>query len=192
MAVSSDKSQRAVDLVALIALAARAEGFQVEIALAGDRPELVELARFEREGVEFTGTSTWPVSLPPALAVLRPGSMRVLVGDCLFPHEPSALIRPIASRSGGLALLQLLSAEDSNPPIGGARRLTDSETGATRDLVIDARSAARYRERLARLQTGLEAECRRSGARFATLAVESALDDLCRRHLVPIGLLTAA
>jgi uncharacterized protein (DUF58 family) len=169
MAVEDAKAQLAVDVAQMLALAARNAQFQVVCALAGDRPDLVDAPRLEDSGVEFTSRSAWPTALTAALATLRAGSMRVLVSDFLFPHDAGQLVRPLAARGGGLALVQVLGAGDSDPEIGAALRLVDSENDTSRDLVLDVRSVRRYRERLGRLSEGLSEECRRAGARFVRL-----------------------
>jgi len=189
MSVEAEKAQLAVDVVSILATAARADGFQAVIALAGERPELVDVPRFEREGAPFEGREPWSTCLPAALACLRNGSMRVLVSDFLFPHEPGQLLRPLRAAAGGFALLQVLGRADREPLAGEALRLTDAETDAGLDLVLDRRSCERYRERLGRLTEALDAECRRGGGRFATLEGESELERVCRERLVPAGIL---
>jgi uncharacterized protein (DUF58 family) len=189
MTVEVEKAQRAVDIVSILATAARADGCQAVIALAGERPELVDIQQFERGGAEFEGRSPWSACLSGSLACLRSGSMRVLVSDFLFPHEPGQLVRPLRAAAGGFALIQVLGQADREPLVGEALRLTDAETEGALDLVLDRRSCERYRERLGRLSDALDAECRRGGGRFITLDTASELDRLCRERLVPAGIL---
>jgi hypothetical protein len=191
MAVEESKAQRAVDVAAIIASAAHADGFQVVIALASEKPELADLARFEREGSAFEGRSPWSACLPVALSLLRAGSMRVLIGDFLFPHEAPALVRPLRSGAGGFALVQVLGSHDLEPRAGEALRLSDAETDGVLDLVLDRRSVARYQERLRRLTDALETECRRGGGRFVTIDSRASLEETCRARLVPGGILEA-
>ena len=192
MAVDPVKAQAALDIVAVLAGAGKGDGFQVEIALAGSRPEIVDFDRFAREGASFEGRESWDRCLPLALAALRRGSMRVLVSDFLFPHDAAEWVRPLAAHAGGLALIQVLSAFDREPTEGVALRLTDAETDASRDLVLDRRTVERYRERRERLTDGLEKECRRAGARFVAVEAETGIQALCRGRFVPAGLLTIA
>lgn len=166
MAVEDAKAQLAVDVAAILSIAARGAGFQTVVALAGDRPEIADAERFEASGVEFASRTAWPPTLTAALATLRAGSMRVLVSDFLFAHDARELVRPLAARGAGLALVQVLGAGDAHPEAGSALRLVDSESGASRDLVLDPRTVARYRERLERLTSGLHEESRRAGGRF--------------------------
>ncbi|MBL8859064.1 MAG: DUF58 domain-containing protein [Planctomycetes bacterium] len=192
MAVDEAKAQAALDIVAVLAGAGKGDGFQVQIALAGERPEIVEFEQFARAGAEFEGREGWDRCLPLALEALRRGSMRVLVSDFLFPHDAAEWVRPLAARAGGLALIQVLGAFDREPTAGVALRLTDAESGASRDLVLDRRTVERYRERRVRLSDALETECRRAGARFVTVEAEDGIQAICRGRFVPGGLLTIA
>jgi len=109
--------------------------------------------------------------------------MTVLVSDFLSPFGPAELVRPLASRSSRLCLLQLLGAEDLDPPFGEALRLTDAETGGVLDLVLDANVLRRYRERLELHSDGLHEECRRSGAAYVRLSAAEPLEAQCRGPL---------
>lgn len=199
LAVEPGKAQLALDVAALIARAAAADGFQVQVVRCGDGPDLVDAPRLAAEDTTFDARAPWLASVAAATAVLRRGSMRVVVSDFLFPHDPGDLVRPLAAQGGGLALVQVLGASDREPPTQGALRLVDAEDDTAHDLVIDARIAARYRARLARLSDGLREECARCGARFALLAAPAAAEDVpraleaaCSGPLLDAGILTVA
>jgi len=188
MGVEDAKGQFAVDVAAVLSMAARSAGFQSLVAFAGDRPDVVDAARFETTGVEFTSRTAWPAALAAATAALRSGSMRVLVSDFLFAHDAFEIVRPLAARGGGLALVQILGDFDVAPEVGAAVRVVDSETDATRDLVLDARTVERYRARLGRLTSALDEECRRAGARFVRLESKAGIG-AAARAMSTIGML---
>lgn len=192
MAVGERKAQVALDVVLLLALAARSDGFQARLVLAGDRPDVLDLERFERDGVAFDGVVAWPASLEPALALLGPGAQRVLVSDFLVPSPANSIVRTAAARAGGLALVQVLDPLDLEPPRGAALRLVDAETGAARDVVVTNAVSTRYRERLDRASRAFEEEARRAGARFARLDAGRTLDASCRGELAACGLIAPA
>lgn len=192
MEVEPEKAQRAIDLAAVIAGAGRNDGFQAEILLAGERAEVLARERFLLEGAAFEGRAGWERSLTPSLELLRRGSLRILVSDFLFPHAASDLVRPLAARAGGLALVQVLGRGDLAPEEGAALRLVDAESDAECDLVLERAVVRRYRERLSRLTDALESECRRAGARFALVEAPTAVTVACRERLVPAGILTVA
>lgn len=183
MAVEDAKAQLTVDATAMLVLAARGAGFQSVLALAGDRPELADAAQFDAAGIEFESRTPWPPALTAALSTLRAGSMRVLVSDFLFAHDARELVRPLAARGGGLAIVQVLGAADVRPEAGAALRITDAETDAVQDLVLDRRAVERYLDRLERLTRGLHEECRRAGARFVRIEAGTAPAEVARALL---------
>jgi uncharacterized protein (DUF58 family) len=123
--------------------------------------------------------------------VLRPGAVRVIVSDFLFPHDAEPLVRALVRDAGAAAFLQVLGERDVEPE-QGALRLTDAERGAELDLVLDPSIVARYRRRLRALTSALSAECRRTGAMFCQLETGPSLERLCRDRLVPQAVLVPA
>jgi hypothetical protein len=189
MAIDERKAQLAVDLVAMFANIAREDGaFPVVIALDA-APRIVDTDALRTIGLEFDGRAAPVESLPAAGELLRGGALRILVSDFLFPHDAAGLVRPLAARAGALALVQVLAPDERRPASGTALRLIDCESDEACDLVLDERTVERYRERLARLNDGLEAEARRASGRFASLSGEVALADLCRERLAREGIL---
>jgi len=192
MALDGDKAQCATDLAALLAFTARAEGLAVNVVRVGERPEPLSLERLERDGLVFDGRTTLDRLLDGLGPLLRPGSVRLIVSDFLFPHEPRSLLRPLAARAGGLGVVQVLAREDRAPRFDAALRLTDCEDESTLDLVVDRVTRDRYVERLTRLCKALDEESRRLGARFVSLDAGPELAALARATLVPAGILTPA
>jgi uncharacterized protein (DUF58 family) len=111
---------------------------------------------------------------PPAF---RPRGLRVLLSDLLWLGEPLATLRPLAERASVVVVVQVLAGADVRPPASGNLRLVDSETGATRDLRVDAAVLRRYREALDRHQQNWHRACRAVGAVFTTLVAEDVLND---------------
>lgn len=192
MAHHAEKAQCALDVVALLAFAARADGLAVNVVRAGEQLERVALDRLEAHELAFDGREPLDAALSRLGSLLRPGALRIVVSDFLFPHDPRALVRSLAARSGGLALVQVLAREEREPDLASALRLTDCESDATLDLVVDQGTVERYRARLERLVTALDEECRRAGARSAVLTTGATLDELCRNVLVPAQILAPA
>ncbi|MBK7874205.1 MAG: DUF58 domain-containing protein [Planctomycetes bacterium] len=188
----ADKAQLAVDLAVLLAESGRADGLHVNVLRAGDRPAPVPIERLADEGVEFDGRTPLAATLAELSPLLRPDSLRVLVSDFLFPHEPRALLQPLADRGGGLAVVQVLAREERTPSLSSALRLVDCEDDATLDLVVDRVTIERYVERLERLSKALEEEARRLGARHAQLVAGAPLAAACRDVLVPARIVAPA
>ena len=197
MAVDEAKGQFALDLAGFLVESGRRSGLDVRVLLAGERPERFDVARLAAEGIACDGRRTLQELLPAALALVRARSIVVVVSDFLFPHAPADLVRPLLARAGPLALVQVLGAADAAPQAGAAHRLIDAESGAALDVVLDARTVRRYVERRERHCEELALECRRGGAIWASLVAPAqletkALDDACRRELIPRGVVAPA
>ncbi len=177
MSADGGKGQRSLDLVGFLALAGRAAGQDVRVVAAGTRAERVDHDRLFATGLALEADRPLADVLREAAALARAGSLRIVVSDFLFPHDPEALVRTLAQGAGRVALVQLLSRDDADPAADGALRLTDAESGATSNVILDARTIARYRDRLARLTAGLDEACRRSGGELLRTRSDLELDD---------------
>jgi len=190
MSVGDDKPGLALDLTAFLCSCARRQGFAVRLIELSDEPRLVDLEAFRVEGSPLAGRYPLSVTADAAEGFLRPGTLRVLISDFLSPHDAPRLVRALAARAGGLALIQVLSREDAEPPVGAAFRMEDAETGEQREIVLDATTVDEYLGRLRRLNEALETECRRAAARFLRLVVEEGqgIAEVCRDHLARAGI----
>jgi uncharacterized protein (DUF58 family) len=187
------KAERAAQVAGLLALLARKAGARVTLWTLGDEAEPIREAVEERlAGSSFGGRTTLPdlfARTPPRLAA---GSIRVLVSDFLFPHDPARLQGFVAQGSSGAALLQVLSADEEEPSELGHARLRDAETSEERQMAVFGDAVRQYRERLGKLKDGLAASCRAAHVPYAVLRAERPLADLCRGPLLESGILEPA
>lgn len=139
----------------------------------------------------LTGVTSVPELLAAGLLPLRPQSVRIVISDFLFPHDPEPVIRQLAAGAGVLWIIQLLSAWEADPTELGGRKLIDVETGAAADLLINRQAIAAYKARLTRLQEELLRQSRRVHAPAAILIAERGLGTLCREELCAVGMLRA-
>lgn len=137
------------------------------------------------------GIASLPELLAEGQLPLRPQSVRIVISDFLFPHDPGALIRRLAAGAGVLWVIQLLTDWEANPTEQGGRKLIDVESGTHTDLVINRTAIAAYTRRLRVLQEGLMRECRRVHAPFSILTADRGLTRLCREELTACGMLRA-
>lgn len=140
----------------------------------------------------FAAVSTLPELLAESLVPLKPQSVRIVISDFLFPHDPDPLLRRLAAGAGALWIIQLLGAWEADPTELGGRRLIDIEAGVQTDLLINRKAIEAYKQRLARLQEGLGRACRRVHARHTVLVAERGLESLCRNELVGSEMLRLA
>jgi hypothetical protein len=168
----------------------RSGALEVLVVALGERPRPVSLEELTHDGLAFDDRTPFEAALRGASGLLRHGAVCVVLSDFLFPHDPRALMRSLAARAGALAFVQVLAAAERAPRSGAAHRLVDCESEQTLDLVLDAPTVARYRSRLQNLIDGLESECRRAQARFASLVAEEPLGVLARERLTRAELIS--
>ncbi|HXD86852.1 MAG TPA: DUF58 domain-containing protein [Urbifossiella sp.] len=159
-----------------------------DAAALGDRSRRPELW----QAVGFDCRQSPVAALAHAAGRWKPRGVRVLISDLLWDADPGKIVRQIADRAAATVVVQLLAEADVQPPVGGLLRLVDSETEATRELLVDAAAAARYRENLSRLQGDWHAAARAAGAAFITVVAEELLTDWRLDSLVAAGILQVA
>lgn len=138
--------------------------------------------------VAFTGGGD--PATPPAVP-LRPNGVRVLVTDGLWPHDPTPLLRSCLLGASRFACVQLLDPWELAPTPDGALTLVDAETGVQREVQLDARAVASYRQRLERLVESLRSTVTAQGGVFVPVTA-AALGEMAQRALLPAGLLEPA
>ena len=118
------------------------------------------------------------------------GSIRIVVSDFLFPHDPGRLFARIGQGAGAVAFLQILSKDERDPGEEGHVRFVDIETGEERQMVVRAEAVRGYRDRLQTLQEGLRTVCQAYHSPFVRLAAEESLESWCRGPLTEAGILS--
>jgi len=128
---------------------------------------------------------------PPGPLHWRPGAMKVLISDLLFPGDPSVLLVPLAAGAGvGVVLAPALAAEAELPWRGNVE-LTDCESGRVRRQHVDDGLAARYRAAYARHFTLWREACRKRGVLFAVVPCAGALTQVLAVDAFSAGVVEA-
>lgn len=131
----------------------------------------------------FVGRRSLREALDARAVPLKRQTVRVVISDFLFPHDPDALLRHLAGDASVLWVLQVLNAWEARPTAVGGRKLLDLETQEEANLQVVEKTIAEYSARLLALQQELARACRRVHATFAILIAERGLTDLCANEL---------
>ena len=189
MAVTEQKARAYHELCALLACAsAHAEADTRVITMAG--AEARPLERPEDIG-RFWECDSKTSALEGQHIQLRRRSLRVVVSDFMFPHDPDVLVGRLARDGASLALIQLTLPDEAEPMAEGGRRMLDVEGNGEFDLVIDDKAVRDYRERFGRLRLGLSRATRRAGASFSHVLAGTPLGQAARA-LTAAGVLESA
>ena len=181
MASTSGKERATRDLVQLFAAWAAREGSRARCLRAGGG----DLGDAERR--VFAGGAPFAA---PGLA-LRQRGLRVVVSDFLQPDDPAPALRKIAAGAAALVVVQLLDPWERQPQELGATTLRDCESDAQLEVQLDARTLTAYQGRLQRLCEGVQHAVMALGGVFVGASAASP-GELCRRHLLPAGVVEPA
>jgi uncharacterized protein (DUF58 family) len=185
------KARVAVALAAGLATTAANAGFSTSLWTAGDvvgRCGTVNQPPPLWDGIDFTGAAPLLDAFRHAPPAWRPRSLRVLISDLLWMDDPSSLLALMGERAAGLAIVQVVAAEDLAPPARGNHRLLDAETGRELDVFIDAGDQRRFAQRLARHREHWRDACRSRGAAFVELTAESIWPEMTLQPLAQAGI----
>lgn len=127
----------------------------------------------ERLPVPTNETGAMPSTLP-----WRPGALKVLISDLLFPGDPSPLLGQLTAGAGVGVVLAPTLADEADLVWRGNAELTDCETSAVRRQRVDESLATRYREAYARHFSLWREACRKRGVLFARVPCEGALSSV--------------
>ena len=186
------KAGAALDLARFALESGRAAGLSVQLVALGEQPRRVPTDELEQSGLGFDARRPLPDLLRECGSLLRAGSQRLLISDLLVEQPPDRWLRVLGQGAGRLEVLQLLTAAERAPEVGGAWRLEDVESGASRDLVMDRSVVAAYLERLGGLTSGLRDAARRLGASFLELTADDGLERHLTDALLPAQLVAPA
>src|SRR5262245_55697126 len=188
------KSRVARQLAAVFALlSGRLGGRPAIVPLADGPPVPLGLDGLDRLAtIPFSGRATIAELLNDHCVPMKRQAVRIVISDFLFPHDPAALIRRLASDASALWLVQVLSGWEAAPTPHGGRRLIDVESSDETDLVLDRRAVEAYLGRLSALQQELLRNCRRTHSTFVSLVADRGLAALCRDDLCASGILRIA
>lgn len=185
-----EKGERAIQCAYLFSLLARKLGAQVAVWILGDRVYPLRQGLEQRLAeLSLEGRLSLAQVLEQTPLRLALGSIRLLISDFLFPHDPQRLYSRFGRGAGGVALLQVLSKREREPEEEGSVRFVDVETGEERQLVVRAEAIRLYRERLRCLKEGLARVCLAYHSPFVSVPAEEELEAWCRGSLTEAGIL---
>lgn len=181
------KAEGTLALAAALATAARNAQMTHDAWLLRDRIEPIPGGRQAPQawvGIDFSSARSPVEVVMSSPAGFRRQGVRLLLSDLLFPGDPLPMLTRLGGGAAALVVVQVLARQDIEPPARGNLRLTDSETGAARDLFIDAAAQQRYRQRFSDHRATWEAACRRTGATLLPLIAEDVLETWDLRTLM--------
>ncbi len=179
------KAARVLELFAFAVESARRSGAAVRTyAISGPVVRAVTLEQFLSETHEPAPT---PAIAAPEVSRVpwRPGSMRLLLSDLLFPGAPDAILSALsAGKSRGLILAPYCAGEAA-PDWSGNLELTDCETQARRVQRVSATLLDEYTRAYQRHFALWRERARRHDTLFARVAAEPGFREALHAEALP-------
>jgi uncharacterized protein (DUF58 family) len=117
-----------------------------------------------------------------ALRATRPGLL-VLISDLFSPSGFTNGLNALLGRGYEVAIVQLLSPDESHPPFGGDVKLVDVETGAGAELTLDVSTISLYKQRLREWQSEIAKNAANHGINFVPVTTDLPWDKLVLQSL---------
>jgi len=173
MSVSEQKAARAKELALWACVLAQRAGLEVALVSAGERGEKATGAatRAALRGLRLEGRTSFDEALRRAPPLL-PCGLRVVVSDLLFETTAAPLVERLARGAAGLAVVQVLDAEDLEPAGGSGARLVDAESSEFLERILTPAVLADYQERLEAHQKMWREAAQRVRAELVTVSAE--------------------
>ena len=173
------KAQAAVALAALLITAATGSGFGHRVWLTRDRCEPLvhgDGPPSTWQPFSFDGTESPSQAVARSRPSFRAMGMRIVISDLLWLEQPRRFLEQLSRAASAVLLVQVLAREELAPEVSGKVRLLDSETGATRDMLLDVSAVARYREALESHQQAWRLAARELGVALVSVEAEAFLE----------------
>lgn len=174
MTLTEDKARRTDELVAFcVECADRAAALCRLHAVQGRalhpiQPDEVRSGRWRERLPAWAGAPAGGTAVvPPGPLPWRPGALKVLISDLLFPGDPAAVLGPMAANAGVAVVLAPAASGEGWLELRGNVELHDCESALRRRQRIDDRLDERYRAAYARHFALWNEASRRRGVLFA-------------------------
>ncbi|GIP39643.1 hypothetical protein J31TS4_29230 [Paenibacillus sp. J31TS4] len=110
----------------------------------------------------------------PAARPRRPG-MSWIFSDFLYEDAGSGALTALAAAGQETVAVQVLAPEEVDPQLTGDLKLTDSETGAQKEVALSGKVLRQYREAVSGHTESLRAFCLTRGIGFVRLTTDTPL-----------------
>jgi len=129
------------------------------------------------------GSTALGAALRSFAARTRNPGLVILISDLLGAEDTQAGIDALRGGGHDVVVIQLLAEDEIDPPLDGALRLVDAESGGELEVTVDEALRAAYRRRLERRLDEVERFCRRQGIEYLRASTAIAFEDIVLKCL---------
>ena len=159
-----------------------AESLGATLAPGKARQHMASLFTF-LGNLRCTGVTSFSTALRAFSARTRHPGLVILISDLLGAEDAADGIEALCHAGHDVVVIQLLAEAEIEPPLEGALRLVDAETGNELELTVDGELRRLYRQRLERYLREVESLCRRRGIEYLRASTAIAFEDIVLKYL---------
>lgn len=146
------------------------------------RHHLARLLAFLGE-LPCAGVTRFGPALRAFASRTRNPGLVILISDLLGAGDAQDGIEALRHGGHDVVVIQLLAESEIDPPLDGALRMVDGETGDELDVTVDEELRRAYRLRLQRYLGEIEAYCRRRSIEYLRASTAIAFEDVVLKYL---------
>lgn len=165
-----------------VGVSAFAEGLGASLAPSKARHHLAGLLAF-LGNLPCAGVTCYAAALRAFATRTRHPGLVILISDLLGGEDAEDGIEALTRGGHDVVVMQLLAESEIDPPLDGALRMVDAETGAELEVDVDQELRRLYRTRLERRLRELESFCRRQGVEYLRASTAIAFEDVVLKYL---------
>jgi uncharacterized protein (DUF58 family) len=185
-----DQARRLAAALAYIALhnfdrvgvSAFAEGLGATLPPIKARHHMASVLAF-LGGLPCAGVTRFSTALRAFATRTRTPGLVILISDLLGAEDAQEGIEALCHGGHDVVVTQLLAESEIDPPLDGALRLVDGESGEEFDVTVDEDLRTLYRRRLEHHLREIESFCRRRGLEYLRASTAIAFEDVVLKYL---------
>jgi uncharacterized protein (DUF58 family) len=159
-----------------------ADGLGASLPPIKARHHLARLLAFLRE-LPCAGVTRFGAALRDFATRTRSPGLVILISDLLGVEAAQDGIEALCHGRHDVVVIQLLAESEIDPPLDGALRMVDAETGDELEVTVDRPLRRLYQHRLERQLQELESFCRRRGVEYLRASTAIGFEDVVLRYL---------
>ena len=129
------------------------------------------------------GATSFGTALRAFAARMRNPGLVILISDLLGAEDAQAGIDALRGAGHDVVVIQLLAEAEIDPPLDGALRLVDAESGDELEVTVDDALRKAYQRRLERRLREVEQFCRRQGIEYLRASTAIGFEDIVLKCL---------
>lgn len=159
-----------------------ADGLSAGLPPIKARHHMARLLVFLRE-LPCAGVTRLGPALREFVTRTRSPGLVILISDLLGAEAVQEGIEALCYGGHDVVVIQLLAESEIDPPLDGALRMVDVETGDELEVTVDRELRRLYQQRLQRELQEVERLCRRRGVEYLRVSTAVGFEDVVLKYL---------